>query len=40
MGDIEPLDNTLYITKVTRGNILSYMVGLDPVTTSYPVGWI
>ena len=40
MGDIEPLDNTLYKTKHTRSTILSYRVGLDPIATSYLVGWI
>ena len=40
MGDIEPSDNTLNKTKHTRSSILSYRVGLDPIATSYLVGWI
>ena len=39
-GDTEPSDNTLYKTKHTRSSILSYRVGLDPIATSYLVGWI
>ena len=39
MGDIEPSDNTLYKIKHTRSSILSYRVGLDPIGTSYLVGW-
>ena len=40
MGDIEPSDNTLYKTKHIRSSILSYRFGLDPIATSYLVGWI
>ena len=40
MGDTEPSDNTLYKAKHTRSSKVSYGVGLDPVATSYLVGWI
>ena len=40
MGDIKPSDNTLYKTKHTRSSILNYRVRLDPIATSYLVGWI
>ena len=40
MEDTKPLDNTLYKTKRTRSRMRSYSVGLDPVATSYLVGWI
>ena len=40
MGDTEPSANTLHKTKYPRGSTLSYRVGLDPVATSYLVGWI
>ena len=39
-GDTEPSDNTLDKTKHTRSSIVSFRVGLDPVATSYLVGWI
>ena len=35
MGDTKPWNNRLHKTKYTRSSILSYRVGLDPVTTSY-----
>ena len=40
MGDTEPSDNTLHKIKQTRSSILIDKVGLDPVATSYLVGWI
>ena len=40
MGDIKTSDNILYKTKHTKSSILSYRVGLDPIATSYLVGWI
>ena len=40
MGDIEPSNNTLRKTRHTRGTLLSYRIGLDPVATSYLVGSI
>ena len=40
MEDVEPLDNKSYKTKHTRSTILSYRFGLDPIATSYPLGWI
>ena len=40
MGDTEPSNKMLHKTKHTSSSILSYRVGLDPITTSYLVGWI
>ena len=40
MGDTEPPNNILHIVKHTSISILSYGVGLDPITTSYLLGWI
>ena len=38
--DTDPSKNMLHKTKHTSSSIRSYMVGLDPVATSYLVGWI
>ena len=40
MGDKEPSNNMLLKTKHTSGSMLSHRVGLDPIATSYLVGWI
>ena len=40
MGDTEPPNKMLHKAKHTRSSILSYRVGLDPITTCYLVGWI
>ena len=40
MGDTKPSTNNLHEVKHTRGSVLSFRVGLDPVATSYPIGWI
>ena len=40
MGDNEHPNKILHKTKHTSSSILSYRVGLDPITTSYLVGWI
>ena len=40
VGDTKPSNNTLYKTKHSKSNILSYRVGLDPVATLYLVEWI
>ena len=40
MGDTKPSNNMLHKSNHTRSSILSYRVGLDPVQTSYLVGWI
>ena len=39
MGDTEPPNNMLHKAKHTNSSILSYRVGLDPIATSYLVGW-
>ena len=40
MGDTELPNNKLHKTKHTSGSILNYRVGLDPIATSFLVGWI
>ena len=40
MGDTKPPNNMLPKAKHTSSSILSYRVGLDPIATSYLVGWI
>ena len=40
MGDAEPPKKMLPKAKHTSSSILSYSVGLDPIATSYLVGWI
>ena len=40
MGDAEPSNNMLHKAKHTSSILLSYRVRLDPITTSYLVGWI
>ena len=40
MGDTEPLNNMLPKAKRTSISILSYRIGLDPIATSFYVGWI
>ena len=40
MGDTERPNNMLPKAKLTSSSILSYRVGLDPIATSYLVGWI
>ena len=40
MGSTEPSNNLLHKTKHSSSSILSYRVGLDPITMSYLVGWI
>ena len=40
MGDKEPPNNMLHKTKHNSSSILSYRVALDPIATSYLVGWI
>ena len=40
IGDTQPPNNMLPKTKYTSSSILSYRVGLDPIATSYLVGWI
>ena len=39
MGDTEPPNNMLHKAKHTNSSILSYRVGLDPIATSYLVGY-
>ena len=39
-GRTEPPKYMLPKAKHTSSNILSYRVGLDPIATSYLVGWI
>ena len=36
----ESPNNRLHKTKHTSSSILSYRIGLDPIVTSYLVGWI
>ena len=36
----EPPNNMLHKAKHTISSILSYRIGLDPIVTSYLVGWI
>ena len=40
MGDTEPPYNMLPKAKHTSSSVLSYRIGLDPISTSYLVGWI
>ena len=40
MGDTEPPNNMSPKAKQTSSGILSYRIGLDPISTSYLVGWI
>ena len=40
MADTEPPNNMLPKATHTSSSILSYRVGLDPIATSYLVGWI
>ena len=40
MGDTEPSDNMFRKAKHTSSSILSFRVGLDPITTSYLLRWI
>ena len=40
MGDTEPPNNMSPKAKQTSSSILSYRIGLDPISTSYLVGWI
>ena len=40
MGGTEPPDIMLPKAKHTSSSILSYRIGLDPIATSYLVGWI
>ena len=40
MGDTEPPRKMLPKAKHTSSSILSYKVRLDPIATSYLVGWI
>ena len=39
-GRTKPSNNMLHKAKHTSSSILSYRVGLDPVATSYLLGWI
>ena len=39
-GRTKPSNNMLHKAKHTSSSILSYRVGLDPIATSYLLGWI
>ena len=40
MRDNETPNNMFHKAKHTSSSILSYRIGLDPIVTSYLVGWI